>query len=169
MIPPIDLATIPTAPFDPTKAHSQLALLAGAWEGTTTTRFDPSAPAEESRTRAHVQAILGGRFLRIQYTGTVSGAAHAGEMLFAYEKDEQRYSLAWVDSFHTGTALMHSTGDVTAPDGPISVLGSYGAGGQRWGWRTTLHASPERLVLEAFNVAPDGQEDPAVKTVLERA
>jgi hypothetical protein len=49
------------------------------------------------------------------------------------------------------------------------VLGSYAAGDQRWGWRTVIHPHPERFVIEAFNIAPDGQEHPALKTQLTRA
>ena len=167
MVQAIDLAHAPTTPFDPTNEHARLAPFAGAWEGAITTWFDPSTPPEESRTRASIELVLGGRFLRVQYTGTVTGKAHAGEMLLAYEKDEKRYSLAWIDSFHTGTALMVSIGDAT-PDGAISVLGSYAAGEERWGWRTVLRAEPDDLVLEAFNVAPDGKEYPAVRTRFRR-
>ena len=95
------------------------------------------------------------------------GKPHAGEMLLAFEKDTQRYSLAWIDSFHTGTALMLSTGGPVS-GGIISVLGSYAAGEARWGWRTVLRADANAFVIEAFNIAPDGKEDPATKTSLER-
>ncbi len=165
----IDIASAPTTPFEPTNHHTRLVALAGLWEGQTTTWLDPNAPAEESRIEMRVESVLGGRFLRIQYASVIIGKPHAGEMLVAYEKDEQRYSLAWIDSFHTGSALMLSTG-TRAPsvDGAISVLGSYAAGDQRWGWRTVIHPHPERLVIEAVNIAPDGTEYPALKTQLAR-
>ncbi len=164
---PIDVATASVTPFEATKHHAQLAPLVGSWEGSTKTWFDPSKPPEESRTQARVESVLGGRFLRIQYAGTAMGKPHAGEMILAYEKDEKRYALAWIDSFHTGTLLMSSTGTST-DDGVVSVLGSYPAGEQRWGWRTVIHTNPERFVIEAFNISPDGHEDPAIKTELRR-
>jgi hypothetical protein len=44
----------------------------------------------------------------------------------------------------------------------IAVLGSYRAGNQRWGWRTVFHEADGQLLLEATNIAPDGQEFPAI-------
>lgn len=164
----IALATAATSPFEPTPEHARFLPLAGLWEGPTTTWFDPSTPPDHNHTQACFEAVLGGRFLRLQYSGTVIGKPHAGEMLFAYEIDEKRYSLAWIDSFHTGTMLMISVGNITA-DGAISVLGSYAAGDQRWGWRTVLHPNPDNLILEAFNVMPDGTEYPAIKTCFARS
>lgn len=166
----IDIVDAPVSAFEGTKHHARLALLAGDWKGTTTTWFDPSAPPEESAVQMRVESVLGGRFLRLQYASTITGKPHAGEMLVAFEKDEDRFSVAWIDSFHTGSALMVSLGD-EAPDAeaPVSVLGSYAAGDQRWGWRTVMHPHPERFVIEAFNIAPDGKEHPALKTELARA
>lgn len=165
----IDIVNAAVTAFEGTKHHARFAALAGNWEGKTETWFEPPKPAEESAVRMRVESVLGGRFLRIQYASTAMGKPHAGEMLVAYEKDEDRFSVAMIDSFHTGSMLLTSVGE-KAPkdDAPISVLGSYAAGDQRWGWRTVLHPHPERFVIEAFNIMPDGTEFPAIRTQLTR-
>ena len=166
----IDLSTAPTSPFEPTPQHARLARLAGAFRGTSSTWLDPQKPAEQTPIEAAIESVLGGRFLRITYTSTVSGKPHAGEMLFAYEKEERRHTMAWIDSFHSGGGILLSVGEASPPeDGPVSVLTHYGPPDQRWGWRTALHLDAERPLLEAFNIPPDGTSHPALRIELARA
>jgi hypothetical protein len=129
--------------------------------------MDPNEPPERTTTHARVEALLGGRFVRVDYQGTIMGAPHAGQMLFGFHREEGLHTLAWIDSFHTGTTIMMSTG---APVGVgVDVLGSYAAGPDRWGWRTWARREGDTLVLEAFNIAPSGESFPAVRSVLRRA
>lgn len=164
----LDLTRAETAPFTVTDGHRDLFGMAGAWEGRTRTWLDPGAPPVDSLTAARIEVILGGRFARIDYQGTVIGKPHAGEMLIGYEPAESRYNVVWVDSFHMSTGIMLSTGP-RAPDGAVSVLGSYRSGGEEWGWRTILRPEgDDHLVIEAFNISPDGREDRAIETHLSR-
>ncbi|MBX3185861.1 MAG: DUF1579 domain-containing protein [Labilithrix sp.] len=157
-----------TTPFEPKPPHQKLTALAGTWAGTTLTWLDPSAPPSESRVDASVETLLGGRWIRIAYASTVMEKPHAGEMTVGFHNDAKAHEMTWIDSFHTGTSIMLSTG-APRDDGAVSVLGSYAAGPQRWGWRTVIHQpSSGELVIEAFNIAPSGEEFPAVTTKLTR-
>lgn len=158
----VDLARAETAPFTPGAEHQLLARFAGGWRGTSQLWLDPAAPPEESSTELLAEPILGGRWLRMSERGTAFGKPHAGEMLLGYHLDARAYELAWVDSSHTGTSIILFTGPATEP-GVVDVLGSYTAGEQRWGWRTRLRLStPDELLLEAFNISPDGVEMRAI-------
>jgi hypothetical protein len=127
------------------------------------------APADESTTLLQAEALLGGRWLRIVTRGTMLAKPHAGEMLLGYHKDAREYELAWIDSSHTGSAILFSTG-AAAVEGVVDVVGSYRAGEERWGWRTRLSApSSLELVLEAFNISPDGVEQRALLSRFTRA
>lgn len=160
----VDATNAPTKSFDPTAEHRVLLAMAGTYEGPTETWFDPDKDPERSTTHATVEVLLGGRFIRIDYRGTAMGAPHAGQMILGFHRDAALYELAWIDSFHTGTATMLSTG---APSGEVvSVLGGYTAGSERWGWRTTLRRDGTALVIEAFNITPAGDESRAVRSVL---
>lgn len=167
----IDAAACLTTTFRPGPQHEQLLALVGRWSGTTSTWLDPEAPADQAGTEATIEALLGGRFVRIDYQSAVQGKPHAGQMLFGFHSDARAFELAWLDSFHTGTAIMHSTG--VASDGAhgalASVLGSYSAGPERWGWRTVLRPlHRDELLIEAYNVSPRGHEDRAIATRLKR-
>lgn len=163
----LDATSAPTAPFEPTPQHQALADIAGRWRGDTELYLDPSAAPELSHTEATIEALLGGRWIRIDYRGTAMARPHAGVLLLGFHRDANAFEAAWIDSFHTGTAMMMSVGEPRADDA-VSVLGSYAAGDQRWGWRTTLRRTPSELVIESFNITPEGQEHPAIVTRLRR-
>ena len=49
-------------------------------------------------------------------------------------------------------------------DGRFGALGSYCAGGERWGWRTEVsQPDPEHLDIRMFNITPAGEEALAVE------
>lgn len=141
--------------------HARLMTLVGHYTGQTRTWLDPQAPPEETAGELHVEALGGGRWLRLQEQGRVADRPHTGEALLGFHRDAQQFELCWVDSFHTGSAMMLSVGAVRA-DGVISVTGSYAAGGERWGWRTELHLEPT-LTVRAVNISPAGEEHPAIE------
>lgn len=164
----VDLSRAETAPFEAGDGHRDLFSTAGSWVGRSRTWLDPDAEPEESATTARIEVILGGRFARMDYAGTVLGKPHAGAMLIGYEPEEGRFTSVWVDSFHASPAMLISTGP-RSPDGVISLLGSYQAGGQRWGWRTVLRVvDDDQLQIDAFNISPEGREDRAIETILTR-
>jgi len=168
-IQPLDATTAPTAPFTPTPQHQALAGLAGRWSGDTHTIYGPGTPEEDCSTTATIEALLGGRWIRIDYQGTAMGQPHAGVLTLGFHNDIQTYEAALIDSFHTGTMMLISVGKPRA-DGVVDVLGSYGPAAEPWGWRTTLRrVGEDELVLESFNIMPGGQEFPAVLTRLRRA
>jgi hypothetical protein len=160
--------------FEESKAeggiHHQLGQLAGEWEGMTTTWFEPGKIADESRWRGTIRPVLGGRFVVHEYEGALQGKPLSGVAIYGYHLDPDRYETAWIDSFHTGTAIMFSHGP---NDGQgFGVRGSYGAEqGPAWGWRTVIQQpEPDRLIITHYNIPPEGQgpEGKAVETVYRR-
>lgn len=153
-------------PFAPGHEHTLLAAFVGAWSGPSELWLDPTKAPELARWDVDAATLLDGRFVRLAYTHTVGGAPYAGELTLAYERDEGRYTAAWIDSFHTGTMLLVSHGREDA--GGVTLVGSYPAGEQRWGWTTRLVREGEHLVLFMENVTPDGEASPAVRVRLSR-
>lgn len=163
-----DAKTADTVTFDrATPAHAALARLVGSWEGPTKTWLDPAKDPSVSMTRANASSLLGGRFLELDTAGTLGDKPHAGRFLVGYHVDGKELVGCWVDSFHTGTDLMACAGEHTT-DGKLVLRGTYGAGEERWGWRTTFRLADDVLEIEATNVAPDGTEDRAILTTLRR-
>lgn len=151
--------------------HHALARLAGEWVGVSRVWFEPGAPSDESPIRGSIRPALGGRFMIHEYESALGGKPLQGVVLIGWHIDAKRYEMAWIDSFHTGSAILFSTGAGEA--GPLpNVLCHYGGhdGTPPWGWRTTIEQpDAETLVLTAWNIEPDGQEAKATEIVYRRA
>jgi Protein of unknown function (DUF1579) len=146
--------------------HHRLARMAGDWEGTYQLWFEPDKLAGSGTQRGSIRTALGGRFLLHEYQGSCNGDAFSGIALYGHHIDERSWESAWIDSFHTGTAMMFSTAPVQ--DARFGVLGSYGDGqtppGPRWGWRTEIEQPDEdHLVIVMTNITPQGEEAKAVE------
>ncbi len=164
----MDLRTAKTVAFTPGPQHARLQRLVGSYAGTAKTFIEPGKPPLEASIEGQLDAILGGRYVRFEYSSSLSGEPLAGGLTLGFDLTEKRWMAVWLDSFHTGTAPMFSTGDGGAP---LSVLGSYAFEGaeSRWGWRTEVHdeALPT-LTLRMFNIAPSGEEMLGVELALTR-
>jgi hypothetical protein len=137
--------------------HPVFSAMVGSWKGTAKTWFRPNELADESPISGTVRSILDGRFLLYEYRGTLQGQSMIGMAILGIHQPQ----MAWVDTAHMGNAIMFSEGKGA---GPCSVLGSYAAGTERWGWRTEYRlVDADHWVLTHFNITPQGQEAKAVE------
>jgi hypothetical protein len=151
-------------------AHYQLSKLAGEWDGTTKTWFDPNKLEDESPNKGTIRPILDGRYMLYEYKSSMGEKPLAGMAIIGYHLDLNRYQIAWVDSFHTGSAIMFSEGERNNQD--MNVLGSYAyvtPDAEQWGgWRTTIEiVSETEIIIRAFNIY-EGDETRATETVYKR-
>jgi hypothetical protein len=141
-----------------------LAARAGRWRGTSVLQDPMNGIADSSESTATVAPVLGGRFVRVDYTWAYQGQPHEGSLLIGYEKKADTVTGHWIDSFHNGTRVMPLTGPATG-DGTLSVRGSYPAPpGPDWGWRIdVMPDGPESLRIVHYNIWPEGKEEVAVE------
>jgi len=143
--------------------HTELARLAGEWQGSVRTWFEAGQLADEQPVRGTMKLALDGRFVVHEYETTLSGHPCLGLALYGYDANSDRYQSAWIDSCHNDMAIMFSEGD--GGEGKYSVLGYYRVPDQpNWGWRTEIDlVDDENVVITSFNISPQGDEAKAVE------
>ena len=140
--------------------------MVGRWTGTAKTYADPSNPelAEVAPWDGTIEMLLGGRFLRFAYVSRAMGQPIAGELTIAYEKGDRLFRISWIDSLHTGAAILVSESKPVPESSvaaTISALGTYfaGEGQPRWGWRTELDDQTDGVLrIRMFNIQPGEEE-----------
>ena len=147
-----------------------LAACAGRWRGTSTLQDPMSGKPDESPSEMTVTPVLGGRFVRLDYTWAYQGAAQEGSLLVGSQGKAGTVSGHWIDCFHNGEKVMACTG--TAAEGStLALRGSYEVPGHPGGgWRIDLLPEGGSLRVVMFNAWPEDQpEELAVEAVYSRA
>jgi hypothetical protein len=141
----------------------------GQWSGSNKVWLSPDAPARESDVTASVGLAAGDGFAVITYDWQDEGKPQDGMLLIRVAPDGSPPDMVWIDSWHTGGKFMDFRGE-ELPDGRLSARGSYEAPpGPDWGWRIALSTDESgALKILMDNITPDGQEAPAVETLLTR-
>lgn len=147
--------------------HFQLGKLEGEWEGTAKVWFEPGDPVDESPVRGNMRLILDGRFIMHGYKGSFGGKPLEGLAIYGCNLETGKIQASWIDSFHTGSAMIFSEGK--KGDDKLAMLGSYAyvtpETEQHWGWRTEIEIlNDDDLKITAYNISPGGEEARATET-----
>jgi len=155
----------------------RLTALAGDWHASYQLRGDPSFESD-TPTAATVTPILGGRFVRIDYSWDHddvldAGGPQHGSLLIGHEPDREPApgpaTAIWVDSWHNDRTAMVCHGTLL-DNGGVDVFGTWGGddGGPPWGWRTRIEPADDGWSMRMWVVTPEGEESPAVEASYRR-
>ncbi len=97
---------------EPGEMHKHLEKAAGEWEAKTKMWMAPGMAPEESTGKAVFRSMLGGRFVQMQYSGTMMGSPFRGFGIYGYDNASKKFESIWIDSFSTG--MMKGTGELSA-------------------------------------------------------
>lgn len=96
----------------PGPQHQQLAEhFVGDWNAKQSMWMDPSAPPTIQTATSSSKAVLGGRQIRDDYSGTFMGQPFQGIGYTGYDNVTGRYTSTWTDSMSTGTMLAYGDYD----------------------------------------------------------
>lgn len=142
--------------------------LVGDWSGSYSLWLDPEAEPQVSTARTRIEPAANNAYYLMTYDWDFAGKPQAGVFLFGGR--DKTASASWGDSFHMTPDPMQCQGTLSDDGNKLSILGSYGAGsGPDWGWRTDFtRQGSDTLVMEAYNITPDGEEGLAVRAEFHR-
>lgn len=96
------------ADMTPGEPHAMMAKWDGTWNAETTMWMSADAPAEKSTGTSVNKMVLGGRFQKTSFKGTMGGYPFEGEGTLAYDNGRKMYVSTWMDNMSTGQ--MHTEG-----------------------------------------------------------
>ncbi|QNP39633.1 DUF1579 domain-containing protein [Lysobacter solisilvae (ex Woo and Kim 2020)] len=109
----------------PNERHQQLiAEFAGTWNTKMTSWMDPSAPPQVETGKSVNTAVLGGRQLRMDYSGQFMGQPFQGMGYTGYDNVTGKYFSTWSDNMSTGLFVAE---------------GSYDAAGKVYNYTATMN------------------------------
>jgi predicted enzyme related to lactoylglutathione lyase len=151
---------------------AKLAAGAGNWRGTNRLHDPHTNAPEDSPSGLTLTPILGGTFLRVDYTWVYQGAPQEGSLLLGADPEGGAVTGYFSDTWHYANKMM-ACPEIKTKAGAkdhsnrLAVQGGYACPpGPDWGWRIELEMRDEpkkALLLRMLNVTPDGQAAPAVE------
>jgi len=140
----------------------------GSWTGTMQLHqswLPKDKQVSESVSKLHIDLHGKPDFATLTYRWSYDGKEHEGVMIICCSSKENQ--IAWVDTWHENSAILHTKGDAEKGD-LIKTKGSYSAGKQVWGWTIDLKLDHDVLEISMDNVTPEGKADWAVKATYKR-
>lgn len=151
-----------------TSDHAVLKFFAGKWDSTGTMWATPGAPPTASKNTVEGELILGGRFVRLVYKGTMMGQPFEGIQITGYDNMQKAYITNWVDNTSTSFYLLTGTYDQAK-----KTFTNAGKWADPMGGLTPVKMiirilGPGEFVTETWMTLPDGKpfksmEDRAVR------
>jgi hypothetical protein len=107
----------------PGAPHKLLAKLEGNWTTRSRSWEEPDKPPRESFGASEQRLILGGRYLRQEYTGDMMGVPFTGINILGYNNHTKKYESIWIDTM--STAIYYFVGSASSDGRVITQECSY--------------------------------------------
>ncbi len=139
--------------------HTFLKNFVGEWTVETTAWMQPGAEPVKSENMAKAELIYGGRFLQVNFKGTMFGQPFEGLQIVGYDNQKKRYISFWIDSSSTSFYLTEGTRDEKTNVITENGLWPDPMSGTDMKVRTvTTLVSKDEYKFEMFMGLPDGKE-----------
>ncbi len=93
----------------PGAEHKALAKMVGKWNAETTMLMGPGAEPTVAKGKAEFTEVLGGRFVRLDFSGEFMGKPFTGIGYNGYDNFKKQYTSSWMDDMSTGSMISYGT------------------------------------------------------------
>lgn len=141
-----------------TENHAYLKRFAGSWTAKTTMWTVPGQPPTAGGGSFEGRLIMGGRFVALDFRGTMMGMPFEGFQLTGYDNMQKKYLTLWIDNTSTSFFMLAGTRDAAK-----DILDQTGEWADPMSGMTKVRAvirfiNADEYVWEQFMVLPDGKE-----------
>ncbi len=139
--------------------HAYLESFVGEWNVTSKGWMQPGAPPETSENYSKAEMILGGRFIKMEFKGTMFGQPFEGLQIVGYDNMKKKYITFWIDSSSTAFFLTEGVRDASGKT--ITENGVWPdpmTGGTMKVRGVTKVVGPDEFTYEMYMVGPDGKD-----------
>ena len=140
----------------PGEEHQHMVQGAGEWRQELTFWMAPGGEAQQATSTSTVEAILGGRYLSEEMTGTMMGMPFEGRGTFGYDNAKDQHFMTWVDNM--GTGLMVGWG-VPEGENKVTYSGTFvdpATGADKPFRSVVTEVDANHMIMEMYVPAPDG-------------
>lgn len=142
-----------------TENHAFLKNFVGEWDVKTTAWMQPGAEPTEAKNSATAELFLGGRFLKVNFKGTMFGQPFEGLQIVGYDNYKKKFISFWIDSSSTAFYLTEGTFD--KDNNSITEIANWPdpmTGGTIKVRTVTTLVSKDEYIFQMFMAGPDGNE-----------
>ena len=152
----------------PGKAHDLLSPLAGNF--TVTAKFDSPDGVITSTGKATAEWILGGRFVRQNFSGDMMGQPFTGVGHTGYDNSRKLYQATWMDSMSTAIFYMEGQADASAKTLTLTGEGIDPAEGKMKKYQHVWHLdNADEIVFEMYELGAGDQKTKTATLTYSRA
>jgi len=141
-----------------TADHEALKFFVGHWDASATMWMMPGTPPSTSKNTVDAFLVLGGRFVQMNYKGTMMGQPFEGLQITGYDNMQKTYTTFWIDN--TSTAFYLLAGPYDKATKAYDQKGTWAdpMGGTTPVRTVTRIVGPDEFVFENYMKLPDGKE-----------
>jgi hypothetical protein len=142
----------------PGEPHKLLGKLEGNWTTRTLGYFEGKPAGGESIGTSEKKLILGGNYLREEYSGNMMGAPFSGISIVGYNNHTKNYESIWIDSMSTAIYLF--VGKISADGKTITQECRYDDAVRGPAvWRTVTRITDDNTVEFEMFITPKGGKE----------
>jgi hypothetical protein len=146
----------------PGPEHVKLRTMEGKFSAEVTAMM-PDGKEEKSTGTMKNEMILGGRYLKNDYSGTMMGMPFKGGGLLGYDNMKKKYVMLWVDEMSTQMTVSEGTMDESAKTITTTATIDCPLDNSKKTMKQVLTLTDEdHHTFEMFEVTPDGKENKAL-------
>ena len=150
--------------------HEKLKAFVGKWTADVTTTMMPGGPEEKSTGMMTNEMILGDRYLKQNYEGTMMKMPFRGGGIVGYDNVKKKYTSLWVDEMSTQMMIAEGTMDESAKTITMSSTFDCPMDNAKHTMRQVITmVDDDHHTYEMFDTGPDGKETKALTIKYTRA